>query len=247
MIRVILIDDEPLARSLLTNFLDKIQDVEIVGAYENGFEGLKGITELKPDLIFLDIQMPKLNGFEMLELLDEIPHTIFITAYDKYAVKAFESNAVDYLLKPYSQERLIAAVEKAKELINKLPNENKVKGAMEAHQAHIETIDRIAVKTGTKIKIIYIEDVEYLESQDDYVMIYTRDGKYLKQKTMKFFETHLPTQSFVRIHRSYMVRIDFVEQIELYEKEGYIIKLKNGKTVPVSKSGYNRLRTILNF
>lgn len=247
MIRVILIDDEPLARSLLKNFLNEIQDVEIVGAYENGFEGLKGITELKPDLIFLDIQMPKLNGFEMLELLDEIPHTIFITAYDKYAVKAFERNAVDYLLKPYSKERLITAFEKAKELIGNQEKANNVKVAIDAHRVQIEIIDRIAVKTGSKIKIIYIEDVEYLESQDDYVMIYTGDGKYLKQKTMKFFENHLPKQSFVRIHRSYMVRIDFVEQIELYEKEGYIIKLKNGKTIPVSKSGYNRLRATLNF
>ncbi len=247
MIRVILIDDEPLARSLLKNFLNEIQDVEIVGAYENGFEGLKGITELKPDLIFLDIQMPKLNGFEMLELLDEIPHTIFITAYDKYAVKAFERNAVDYLLKPYSKERLISAFEKAKELIGNQEKANNVKVAIDAHRVQIEIIDRIAVKTGSKIKIIYIEDVEYLESQDDYVMIYTGDGKYLKQKTMKFFENHLPKQSFVRIHRSYMVRIDFVEQIELYEKEGYIIKLKNGKTIPVSKSGYNRLRATFNF
>lgn len=247
MIRVILIDDEPLARSLLKNFLNEIQDVEIVGIYENGFEGLKGITELKPDLIFLDIQMPKLNGFEMLELLDEIPHTIFITAYDKYAVKAFESNAVDYLLKPYSKERLITAFEKAKELIGNQEKTNNVKVAIDAYRVQIEIIDRIAVKTGSKIKIIYIEDVEYLESQDDYVMIYTGDGKYLKQKTMKFFENHLPKQSFVRIHRSYMVRIDFVEQIELYEKEGYIIKLKNGKTIPVSKSGYNRLRATLNF
>lgn len=247
MIRVILIDDEPLARTLLKNFLDEIEEIEIIGAYENGFEGLKGITELKPDLIFLDIQMPKLNGFEMLELLEEIPHTIFITAYDKYAVKAFESNAVDYLLKPYSQDRLISALKKAKELIYHSPKANLVKKVIEDHQIQIETIDRIAVKTGTKIKIIYTEDVEYLESQDDYVMIYTSDGKYLKQKTMKFFENHLPSQAFVRVHRSYMVRIDFVEQIELYEKDGYIIKLKNGKIIPVSKSGYNRLRSVLNF
>jgi two-component system LytT family response regulator len=247
MIRVILIDDEPLARTLLKKFLDDVQEVEIVGAYENGFEGLKGITELKPDLIFLDIQMPKLNGFEMLELLDEIPHTIFITAYDKYAVKAFESNAVDYLLKPYSRDRLILAFNKAKEIIDNSPDKNNVKEAIKDHESQIETIDRIAVKTGTKIKIIYIEDVEFLESQDDYVMIYTNDGKFLKQKTMKFFETHLPPQSFVRVHRSYMVRIDFVEQIELYEKDGYVIKLKNSKSIPVSKSGYNRLRTTLNF
>jgi two-component system LytT family response regulator len=247
MIRVILIDDEPLARSLLSSFLRQIPEVDIVGEFENGFEGLKGITDLKPDLVFLDVQMPKLNGFEMLELLDEIPYTIFITAYDQYAVKAFESNAVDYLLKPYSQERLIIAVQKAMELIEKPPKLNTVKKLVENHHEQIETIDRIAVKSGTKIKIIYIERVEYLESQDDYVMIHTAEGKYLKQKTMKFFENHLPTQSFVRVHRSYMVRLDFISQIELYEKDSYIIKLKNDETIPVSKSGYNRLRATLNF
>ncbi len=247
MIRVILIDDEPLARSLLINFLNEIEEVEIVGAYENGFEGLKGITELKPDLIFLDIQMPKLNGFEMLELLDEIPHVIFITAYDQYAVKAFESNAVDYLLQPYSQERLVTAFQKVKELIQNPAKSDSIKELIEDHQEQIETIDRIAVKTGTKIKIIYTGEVEYLESQDDYVMIYTADGKYLKQKTMKFFESHLPSKSFIRVHRSYIVRIDFVEQIELYEKDSYIIVLKNKQTIPVSKSGYNRLRAVLNF
>lgn len=247
MIRVILIDDEPLARSLLKNFLNEIEGLEIIGEFENGFEGLKGITELKPDLVFLDIQMPKLNGFEMLELLDELPYVIFVTAYDQYAVKAFENNAVDYLLKPYAQDRLVVAIEKAKELIQKPLNSNHVKELIDTHQNQVDTIDRIAVKTGNKIKIIYIEEVEYLESQDDYVMIYTPEGKFLKQKTMKFFENHLPQQAFIRVHRSYMVRVDFVKQIELYEKDSYIIKLKNGQIIPVSKSGYNRLRTILNF
>ncbi len=247
MIRVILIDDEPLARSLLKNFLNEIEGLEIIGEFENGFEGLKGITELKPDLVFLDIQMPKLNGFEMLELLDELPYVIFVTAYDQYAVKAFENNAVDYLLKPYAQDRLVVAIEKAKELIQKPLNSNHVKELIDTHQNQVDTIDRIAVKTGNKIKIIYIEEVEYLESQDDYVMIYTPEGKFLKQKTMKFFENHLPQQAFIRVHRSYMVRVDFVKQIELYEKDSYIIKLKNDQIIPVSKSGYNRLRTILNF
>lgn len=247
MIRVIIIDDEPLARSLLINFLSTIDDVEVVGEFENGFQGLKGINELKPDLVFLDIQMPKLNGFEMLELLDELPHVIFITAYDQYAVKAFENNAIDYLLKPYSQERLNSAFEKARYFIKNSSNSKEVKSLLQEIDHHAETIDRVAVKTGTKINIIYIEDIQYLESQDDYVMIYTEGAKYLKQKTMKFFENGLPANSFVRVHRSYIVRIDFVDQIELYEKDSYVIKLKNGKTIPVSKSGYNRLRSTLKF
>lgn len=247
MIRVIIIDDEPLARSLLISFLSKIDDVEVVSEFENGFQGLKGINELKPDLVFLDIQMPKLNGFEMLELLDELPHVIFITAYDQYAVKAFENNAIDYLLKPYSQERLNSAFEKARYFIQNSSNSKEVKSLLQEIDRHAETIDRVAVKTGTKINIIYIEDIQYLESQDDYVMIYTEGAKYLKQKTMKFYENGLPVKSFIRVHRSYIVRIDFVDQIELYEKDSYVIKLKNGKTIPVSKSGYNRLRSTLKF
>ena len=247
MLKVIVIDDEPLARSLLRNYLNEFEDIEIVGEFANGFEGLKGISTLKPDLVFLDIQMPKLNGFEMLELLDELPYVVFVTAYDQYAVKAFEHNAIDYLLKPYSRERLISSINKAKEIIAKPSITTKIKEFVQERQEQEETIDRIAVKTGTKIRIIYIEDVEYLESQDDYVMIYTADGKYLKQKTMKFFEHHLPSQSFIRVHRSYMVRIDFVSQIELYEKDSYIIKLKNNQAIPVSKTGYNRLRNALNF
>jgi len=247
MLKVIVIDDEPLARSLLKKYLSEIEGIEIVGEYENGFEGLKGIAKLKPDLIFLDIQMPKLNGFEMLELLDELPHVIFVTAYDQYAVKAFERNAIDYLLKPFSPDRLNASINKVKELTGKPTEMPELKEFIREHEEQEETIDRIAVKTGTKIKIIYNDEVEYLEAQDDYVMIYTSEGKYLKQKTMKFFETHLPAQSFIRVHRSYIVRIDFVSQIELYEKDSYIIKLKNNQTIPVSKAGYNRLRNALNF
>jgi two-component system LytT family response regulator len=247
MIKTIIIDDEPLARSLLRGYLSEIDEVEVLGEYENGFDGLKGIMEMKPDLIFLDIQMPKLNGFEMLELLDEIPQVIFITAYDQYAVKAFERNAVDYLLKPYSPERLRDAIERASRFIHSPDPKGPMERLMQEHQESAEVIDRIAVKTGTKIRIIYVDEIRYLESQDDYVMIYTDDGRYLKQHTMKYLEKHLPPHSFVRVHRSYIVRLDFVDQIELYERDSYIVKLKNSQTIPVSKSGYNRLRDTLGF
>lgn len=246
-IRSIIIDDEPLARSLLREYLQEIDAVEVVEEFENGFEGLKGINDLKPDLVFLDVQMPKLNGFEMLELIDEMPHIIFTTAYDQYAVKAFERNAIDYLLKPFSLQRLQVAVDKALKLIGSGNDGRSISNLMEEFQQKTETIDRIAVKTGSKIKIIYNEEVYFLEAQDDYVMIYTADGKYLKQHTMKYFESHLPEDQFVRVHRSYIVRLDFVEQIELYEKDAFIIKLKNHQTIPVSKSGYSRLRSRLNF
>ena len=191
--------------------------------------------------------MPKLNGFEMLELLEEIPQVIFVTAYDQYAVKAFENNAIDYLLKPFSEERLNEAITKAKKLLHISEKTGDIENLLSDPSKEYQKIDRIAVKTGSKIRIIYLPDIQYLEAQDDYVMIYTDNGKYLKQKTMKIFEMNLPEKAFVRVHRSYIVRTDFVEQIELYDKDGYIIKLKNNQTVPVSKSGYNRLRSTLNF
>ena len=247
MIRTIIIDDEPLARTLLRGYLSAFDDIVIIEEIDNGFAGFKGITAHKPDLVFLDIQMPKLNGFEMLELLEEIPHIIFVTAYDQYAIKAFENNAVDYLLKPFSKERLSVAVEKVRKLIRNPNDAGHIREVLSDRDKQIESLDRIAVKIGSKIKIIYVDEIQYLESQDDYVMIYTDDGKFLKQKTMKFFESKLPQKEFIRVHRSYMVRTDYVEQIELYEKDGYIIKLKNKQTVPVSKSGYNRLRVTLGF
>jgi len=247
MINVVIIDDEPLARSLLQEYLIEIDEINVLGEFENGFDGLKGINDLQPDLIFLDIQMPKLNGFEMLELLDELPNVIFITAYDQYAVKAFERNAVDYLLKPYSIDRLKSAIDKVKISSDQPDDQNPIKELIHDHQDQIVSIDRIAVRTGTKIKIIYISEIQYLEAQDDYVMIYTAEGKFLKQNTMKYFEQHLPPKFFVRVHRSYIIRLDFVEQIELYEKDSYMIRLKNQQTIPVSKSGYNRLRVNLKF
>ncbi len=247
MVRAIIIDDEPPARLLLRKYLEGLEDVQIVDECENGFEGVKAINELKPELVFLDIEMPRLNGFEMLELLDELPMVIFITAYDQYAVKAFERHAVDYLLKPFTKERLREAVDRAKTMAGKPDGARGVKKLVKEQQDKQDIIERIAIKTGTKIRIIYTEEIHYIEAQDDYVMIYTDDGKYLKQKTMKYFETHLPASSFVRIHRSYIARIDFIDQIELYEKDAYIVKLRNGQTLPVSKSGYLRLRDALRF
>ncbi len=244
MIRAAIIDDEPLARMQLRNQLNEIGDVEIVGEFENGFDGFKGISQFRPDLIFLDIQMPKLSGFEMLELLDSIPQVIFTTAYDQFAVKAFERNAVDYLLKPFSTDRLRASIERAIDLMHKPEPEKRIEILLKERP---EPLDRIAVKTGARIRIIQLEEIAYLEAQDDYVMIYTGDGKFLKQNTMKYFEDHLPPKSFVRVHRSYIVRADYVAQIELYEKDSYQIKLKNGKEIPVSKSGYSRLRDTLQF
>ncbi len=247
MIRAIIIDDEPLARVHLHSHLKLIGGVEIVGEYENGFDGLKGIALLKPDLIFLDVQMPKLNGFEMLELMDEVPSVIFTTAYNEYAVKAFEQNAVDYLLKPYNADRLRTALERAADIVQKPEAKKRLESMLQHNHEQFHKLERIAVKIGIRIKIIYLQEIDYIEAQDDYVMIHTREGKYLKQNTMKYFEDHLPEKSFVRVHRSYIVRTDNVAQIELYEKDSYQLKLRSGNPIPVSKSGYSRLRDLLQF
>jgi two-component system LytT family response regulator len=245
-IKAIIIDDEELARQLIKNYLREVDFIEIVQECENGFDAVKAISEFKPDLIFLDIQMPKLNGFELLELIDNPPEVIFITAHNEYAIKAFEMNAVDYLLKPYSKERLINALEKAVERLKAgiTPAQNIQKLIQQPVTGKIE---RIVVKSGYKIKVIPVEKIIYLEAQDDYVMIYTEEGKHLKQSTMKYFETFLDPSQFIRIHRSYIVRIDQVVQLEPYSKENYILKLKNGTILKVSHSGLKLLKERLNF
>lgn len=245
-IKALIIDDEQLARQLIRNYLKTFAGIEIIGECENGFEGVRSIAELKPDLVFLDIQMPKLNGFEMLELIDNPPEIIFITAHNDYAIRAFEMNAVDYLLKPYSQERIISAVQKAAEKIKSgAGKNNKIEQLI--HQPLSEKLERIVVKTGTKIKMIPVDRINYLEAQDDYIMLYTDEGKHLKQGTMKYYEEHLDSSKFIRVHRSYIVRIDQVVQLEPYSKDNYLLKLKNGTALKVSRNGLKTLKDKLNF
>jgi two-component system, LytTR family, response regulator len=243
----IIVDDEELAISLIKNYLKKHGFLKIVAECNNGFEALKAIQTHKPDLVFLDIQMPKLTGFELLELLEDPPHVIFSTAYDQYALKAFEHNAVDYLLKPYSEERFDHAIEKAHMQISK----GKDKGMIENLKSHLEQqqeeISRIVVKSGSSIRIFYHHQIRYLEAQDDYVMIYTEEGKFLKQQTLKFYEDHLNKDEFIRIHRSYIVNIHYISKVELFEKASYRLLLKTGDKLPVSRSGYQRLKEQLNF
>jgi len=245
-IRAIIIEDEELGRKLIQNYLKDVPEIEIVAECENGFEGIKSIQELKPDLIFLDIQMPKLNGFEMLEILEEKPEVIFTTAYNQYAINAFEINAIDYLMKPFSKERLIEALHKAEKRIRS--NEPQDKNIQKLVQQPLnEIIERIVVKSNTKISVIPVEKIRYIEAQDDYVMIYTTEGKHLKQSTMKYFEQHLDPKHFMRVHRSYIIRFDQVVQLEPYGKDSYVAKLKDGPGIPISKSGFKNLKEILNF
>jgi len=245
-LNVLIIEDEELARDLLKSYLKDHPSVNLLGECENGFEGVQKINELKPDLVFLDIQMPKITGFEMLQLIDHKPDIIFTTAYDQYALKAFEINAVDYLLKPFSKDRMLAALDKAVERQGK-QDETIEKISRISEYSSGEYIDRVVVKDRHRIHIIPVEQIRYVESMDDYVMIYTNEGRHIKQNTMKFFETHLDPHEFIRIHRSYIVRVGEIEEIQQYEKESYVVVLKDKVKLKVSKSGYKNLKDVLDF
>jgi two-component system LytT family response regulator len=244
MISIVIIDDEPLARMLVKEYLQSFSQLQVVAECGDGFEGLKAIQQHKPSLIFLDIQMPKINGFEMLELLDEPPAVIFTTAFDEYAIRAFEANAIDYLLKPYSKERFDKAVEK---WLAMLPGT-----APALHDALLQSTtlspaqhDRIVVKQGSNIKIIAVQDVLFFEAADDYVKIHTTEGHFLKNKTLTYFDGLLNKQQFVRVHRSYLLAVKNISRIDPYEKENFVAILRHGQKVPVSKTGYSRLREVL--
>ncbi|KAB2847668.1 MAG: response regulator, partial [Ignavibacterium sp.] len=205
-IKIIIVDDESLARQITKNYLANRSDVEILAECSNGFDAIKKINELKPDLIFLDIQMPKLNGFEMLELLEDPPIIIFTTAYDHYAIKAFEVSAVDYLLKPFSEERFSNAFQKAvSQLGDRYQQNSAIQNIIQQRDEKIEFLERIVIKDSGKITIIPVEEIKWIEAQDDYVLINSEKGRFLKQKTMKYFENHLNENQFVRIHRSYII------------------------------------------
>jgi len=246
--KVLIIDDEELARNIIQSYLGAYPDVEVAGTCSNGFEGLKAIQERKPDLIFLDVQMPKITGFEMLELLDSLPLIVFSTAFNQFAIQAFEQNAVDYLLKPYSRERFDAAFQKA---LQRFHQQSQRQDTLPQLMAHVRrqgaALERVVVKNGSKIKVIPVEKINYLEAQDDYVMIHADGEKHLKQWTMKYFEEQLDAEQFIRIHRSYLVRIGQIAQLELYEKGTYLLILKEGSKLPVSQSGHTRLKQVLNF
>jgi two-component system LytT family response regulator len=243
--RVILIDDEPLARSVVSEYLQSWPEMEIVQECNDGFEGVKAIAQHNPDLIFLDIQMPKINGFEMLELIEQPPAVIFTTAFDEYAIKAFEEHAIDYLLKPFTKERFDKAVQKWMDQHQVSEPKQNTRQLLDNIQNSSLRNERVVVKTGTKIKIIPVNDIIFLAADDDYVKIHTPEGSFLKNKTMAYFEKLLGEDHFVRVHRSYIVRIDEITRIDPYEKESHLAILKSGEKIPVSKTGYPKLRQVL--
>ena len=269
-LRAVIVDDEELARVLLKEQLLAAGGVEIVAECANGFEAVKAVGELHPDLLFLDIQMPKLDGFEVLELIDPPPAVIFVTAYDQYALKAFDANAVDYLLKPFAEDRLAAALEKARALAGterdvdhgtegreeaslqekvssreKASFQEKAARVASAARPPDRPLERIVVKDGTKVHIIPIAKLDHAEAQDDYVALHSQGKAYLKQQTISSLAEQLPERQFVRVHRSHIVNVDRIERIEPYTKDSRVVVLRDGSQLPVSRSGYGNLRALL--
>ena len=244
MIKTVLIDDEPLARSIVKEYLQAYPEIQIMEECNDGFQGVKAVMQHQPDLIFLDIQMPKINGFEMLELLDPAPSVIFTTAFDEFAIKAFEAHAVDYLLKPFSKERFEKAIQKWKQQ-REQNKEAKTQALLENIVKQPEEHQRVVVKNGSNISIVPVHEIYYIEAYDDYVKIFTKDTYHLKKKTMGYFEEVLNPAEFSRVHRSFIVNLQQITKIEPMEKGSHIALLKNGRKVQLSRAGYSKLKEVL--
>lgn len=239
---VMIVDDEELARKLLREMLADHAEIEIVAECANGFEAVKTAAERKPDLIFLDVQMPKLDGFEVLELIGPGVGVIFVTAYDAYALRAFDVHAVDYLLKPFSKQRFEAALALAENRVG----ENTPPAAILAATARAPGyLERIVVKDGARVHIIPVARLDFAEAQDDYISLVSNGKTYLKQQTIASLEESLDPRQFIRIHRSYIVNLDRVVKMEPYTKDTKVAVLNDGKQLPVSRSGYQRLTALL--
>jgi two-component system, LytTR family, response regulator len=242
---VIIIDDEPLARQLIISLLEPYREVRVVKECGDGFEGFKAIQELSPQLVFLDVQMPRLNGFEMLELIDTPPDVIFTTAFDEFALQAFEAHAIDYLLKPITQARFDKAIQK---WLQRTPAaERQPIDALLEHAIVEGYQHRIVVKDNGTIRIIPSQDILYIEASDDYIRIFTTGGKFLKKSTLSHTEGVLDPQQFVRVHRSYLIPVSQLSRIEPYEKDSHLAILHSGAKIPVSKSGMAKLKDILGW
>jgi len=241
--QAIIVDDEDLARQVIREMLQSHPEVEIAGECANGFEAVRMTGELKPDLLFLDIQMPKLDGFEVLELIGSEVAIVFVTAHDEHALRAFEVHAVDYLLKPFTAERFDAALERVKQRIGqKLPAPTELTAATREPGQYAE---RIVVKDGTRVQIIPTAKLDYAEAQDDYVALASQGKKHLKQQTISSLEAALDPRNFVRIHRSYLLNLERVVRLEPYSKDSHVVILNDGARLPVSRAGYARLKAFL--
>jgi two-component system LytT family response regulator len=252
--RAVIVDDEEPARQVIREFLSAHPEIEIAAECANGFEAVKSVTELKPDLVFLDVQMPKLDGFEVLELIGTSAAVIFVTAHDNYAIRAFEVHAVDYLLKPFGCDRFEAALTRAKQRFGAASRGSVSPAASPAPSPSdlaaaarppAQYLDRIPVRDGTRVFIIPVAKLDYAEAQDDYIALCSEGKKHLKQQTVSSLESGLDPARFLRIHRSYIVNLERVSRIEPYGKDSHVAVLHNGTQLPVSRAGYARLREFL--
>ena len=243
-LRAVIVDDEDLARAILREYLAAHADIEIAGECSNGFDAVKVVAECRPDLLFLDIQMPKLNGFEVLELIGPGPAVIFATAYDQYALRAFEIHAVDYLLKPFTAERLGQALERARERAMQADREP-ITELVQDVRKHNKPLERILIRDGSRVHVIPAEKVDYIEAQDDYICVKSGGKEHLKQETLANLEDLLDPARFIRIHRSYILNIERLAKLELYAKDSRVAILQDGSRLPVSRSGYARLKSLL--
>ena len=242
-IGALIVDDEELGRQILRELLQTHPEIQILAECANGFEAVKAVAEHKPDLILLDVQMPRLSGFDVLELIEQDLAVIFVTAYDQYAMRAFEVHAVDYLLKPVGRERFEAALEQAKSRIGKkVPSAPELAAAARPPQQYLE---RLVVRDGTRLTLISVGKLDYVEAQDDYVALASQGAKHLKQQTIASVEAGLDPARFVRIHRSYIVNFERVVRIEPYGKDSRLAILADGTRLPVSRTGYARLKSLL--
>lgn len=242
--RIIIVDDEMLARGVVREYLSGHADVEIVAECANGFEAVKAIAELSPDLVLLDIQMPKLDGFEVAELAGDKTRYIFATAYDQYAIRAFEFHALDYLLKPFSQERFDQALAHARANLGK-GGDAAVAQLVRDAAARNKPLCRVLIRDGAKVHVINAERIEHIEAQDDYVQIRAEGKSYLKNQRLAELEEQLDGGQFLRIHRSWIVNIAFVDRIEQATRDSHVAVLKDGSRIPISRSGYQKIRAVI--
>jgi len=245
--RIVIVDDEALARAVVREYAAADPAIEIVADCGNGFEAVKAVAELKPDLVLLDVQMPKLDGFEVLELLGRNQPVVFITAYDQYALKAFEVHAVDYLLKPFSAERFQEAIGRARERLRAKaaapPDE--VEQFLKDAKPRSGPAGRVLIRDGANVHVLPVDKIDYVEAQDDYVAFKSEGKQYLKDQTLSAVEETLDPARFVRIHRSYILNIDRISKVELYAKDSRMAILRDGTRLPVSRAGYARLSQLL--
>jgi two-component system LytT family response regulator len=247
VIRALIVDDEAPARALLREYLSADANVEVVAECANGFEAVKTIGELEPDLVLLDVQMPKLDGFEVLDLIERRPAVVFVTAYDEYALKAFEVHAADYVLKPVGRERLAEALAqvRARLAAGGTPVAPSPAALAAAARPPGQFVERLLVKEGTQVHVIPVGRLEWIEAQDDYAAIRSGGKTFLKNQTLSEIAAGLDPARFVRIHRSWVLNVECLARLELYAKDSRVAILKDGKQLPVSRAGYARLQELL--